>query len=143
MRSSSVAPGVWSGERSVVRLGENPYLPRMQEGSVEVIIDDNVLFGGDLMKKNAAKNGKASVTFELPVEAGAESACVCGSFNEWAVDATPMKRRKDGSQAVNVQLTPGRHEYRFFIDGERWENDGAADGYVPNGLGSDNSVVDV
>lgn len=95
------------------------------------------------MRRNATKNGKVSVTFELPVEAGVEAACVCGSFNKWAVDATPMKRRKDGSHSVTVQLSPGRHEYRFFVDGGRWENDGDADGYVPNGLGSDNSVVEV
>jgi 1,4-alpha-glucan branching enzyme len=127
----------------VVRLAENPYLPRMWEAGLEVTIDTTVLGEGDPVRKNAAKNGKASITFELPVDAGAESACVCGSFNEWALDATPMKRRKDGSHSVTVQLRPGRHEYRFFIDGARWENDGAADGYVANGLGSDNSVIDV
>ncbi|GAL11582.1 hypothetical protein JCM19233_2572 [Vibrio astriarenae] len=32
-------------------------------------------------------------------------------------------------------------QFRYLLDESVWENDHAADEYVPNGLGSDNSVV--
>ena len=31
--------------------------------------------------------------------------------------------------------------YRYLLDGSRWENDWSADEYVPNGYGSDDSVL--
>jgi hypothetical protein len=33
------------------------------------------------------------------------------------------------------------HRFRYLLDGERWENDHAADAYVPNPYRSDDSVV--
>jgi hypothetical protein len=32
-------------------------------------------------------------------------------------------------------------QYKFVIDGTRWENDPETEGYAPNGLGEYNSVV--
>ena len=41
-------------------------------------------------------------------------------------------------------LPPGRaYRFRYLLDGHRWENDWDADAYVPNGFGSDDSVVDL
>ena len=55
-----------------------------------------------------------------------------------------MKRRKDGSFSSIVSLKPGQsYRFRYLLDGTRWENDGAADAYVPNEFGSDDSVVNV
>jgi len=33
--------------------------------------------------------------------------------------------------------------FRYLVDGERWENDWAADAYVPNPFGGEDSVVEV
>ncbi len=33
--------------------------------------------------------------------------------------------------------------FRYLLDGERWENDWAADGYVPNPFGSEDSLLEV
>jgi 1,4-alpha-glucan branching enzyme len=53
-----------------------------------------------------------------------------------------MKRRKDGSFTLTLSLQAGReYRYRYLLDGERWENDWAADGYTPNPFGSDDSLV--
>ncbi len=55
-----------------------------------------------------------------------------------------MKRRKDGSFTLTISLKPGRqYRFRYLLDGERWENDRAADAYAPNPFGSDDSVVEV
>jgi len=55
-----------------------------------------------------------------------------------------MKRRKDGSFYLTISLTPGRsYRFRYLLDDTRWENDWAADQYVPNDFGSEDSVVQV
>ena len=45
---------------------------------------------------------------------------------------------------MTVTLDSGRRSrYRFLVDGERWENDWAADAYAPNEYGGDDSVVEL
>jgi hypothetical protein len=34
-----------------------------------------------------------------------------------------------------------QYRFRYLIDGERWENDHAADGYAPNPFGSEDAVL--
>jgi 1,4-alpha-glucan branching enzyme len=96
-------------------------------------------------KKEYTKTGRSCrVTFELPTEVKAQSACLCGEFNDWDQSSHQMKRRKDGSFTLTISLKPGRqYRYRFLLDGERWENDWAAEGYAPNALGSEDSLVTI
>jgi len=68
-----------------------------------------------------------------------------GDFNGWDADAMPMKKRKDGSWSLEIELEPGR-EYQFLyqLDSERYVNDDAADAYIPNPFGTgENSVIRV
>ncbi len=85
------------------------------------------------------------VTFRLPGEAAgsAESANIVGEFNEWNIYATPMKRLKNGSFVVTLDLEPNReYQFRYLLDDEIWENDGEADKYVSHPYGDgENSVV--
>ena len=96
-----------------------------------------------MVRRTATKTGStARVTFEMPPGVASDSVSLCGEFNGWEPPGTPLKRRKDGSFSVTVSLPAGRsYRYRYLIDGERWENDWAADAYAPNGFGSDDSVV--
>ena len=98
-----------------------------------------------MIEKAYTKTGRSCrVTFVLPANAGAVSASLVGDFNGWNLTAQPMKRRKDGSFTTTISLKPGReYRFRYVLDGHRWENDEAADGYVPNEHGSDDSVVRV
>ncbi len=98
-----------------------------------------------MLKKTYVKSGKSCrVTFELPAAVNAQSACLCGEFNDWEPSAHPMKRRKDGSFALTLGLPSGQeYRYRFLLDDDRWENDWAADAYTPNEFGADDSVVQV
>jgi 1,4-alpha-glucan branching enzyme len=95
------------------------------------------------MKKTYSKTGTSCrVTFELPADAGAKSAALCGEFNEWDKSKHVLKRRKNGSFSTTISLKPGsEYRYRYWVDGERWENDWAADKYVPNEFGTEDSVV--
>ena len=94
------------------------------------------------MRKQHLENGTCKVTFDLTAAAGVNDVHLCGEFNDWSPTATPMTRRKDGSFRVTVVLEPGRpYRFRYLVDGVRWENDWAADAYVPNDYGGEDSVV--
>ena len=98
-----------------------------------------------MIKKAYSKTGRSCrVTFELPPEVNAETACLCGEFNKWDPTAHPMKRHKDGRFSLTISLKPGQeHHFRYLLDGGRWESDWGADAYVPTPFGSENSVIKV
>jgi 1,4-alpha-glucan branching enzyme len=83
--------------------------------------------------------------FVLPQEAtkAAKTVYIVGDFNDWKVNASPMKKLKNGSFTIVIDLPVGKeYQYRYLIDGTNWENDWDADKYVPNPYGDgDNSVV--
>lgn len=86
------------------------------------------------------------VTFTLDAEAcgSAKAVSLVGEFNGWDWAATPMERAEDGSFSVALDVPCGRsYQYRYLLDGSRWENDWYADRYVPAPYGGDNCVVDV
>ncbi len=85
----------------------------------------------------------SKVTFVLPKEAveNAETVAVLGDFNNWQ-EGIVLAKQKDGSFKAAVELEKGRsYEYRFLINGEKWENDWAAEAYAPTPFGAYNSVV--
>ena len=84
------------------------------------------------------------VTLSLPKAAAveAESVTLVGEFNEWDRQSLPMKKLKSGDFKTTINLPVGNeYEFRYLIDGKRWENDWAADKYVPNAFSAENSVV--
>lgn len=95
------------------------------------------------MKKEYTKTRRScKVTFELPAEVEAEEAALLADFNQWDADANPMKRSNKGGFKLTVSLKPGSsYRFRYLLDGQRWENDWDADGYIPNPYGTQDSVV--
>lgn len=87
------------------------------------------------------------VTFSLSKEIvkSAKTVHLVGEFNDWNEKATPMKKSKDGSFSVTLELETGsEYQFRYLIDGKIWENDWNADKYVVTHFGDcDNSVVAV
>ena len=98
-----------------------------------------------MFEKEYTKTGRSCrVTFTLPAEVGADTASLCGEFNEWDPKANPMKKRKDASFVVTISLKPGQeYRFRYLIDGERWENDWDADSYQNNPYGTQDSIISV
>ncbi len=109
-------------------------------------------------KKNFKKNGNmgikkqylkssttCKVTFRLPKEAvpRAQSVTIVGDFNNWSISDTPLRKLKNGTFAVTIDLERDReYQFRYLIDFKKWENDWNADKYVPNPYGDcENSVV--
>jgi 1,4-alpha-glucan branching enzyme len=71
----------------------------------------------------------------------ASSILLVGSFNNWQIGETPLKKTK-GAWSVSIDLETGKeYQFRYLIDGNSWENDPEADAFVPSGLGSENSVL--
>jgi 1,4-alpha-glucan branching enzyme len=90
-----------------------------------------------LKTKNVCK-----VTFSLPAAVQGETVYLVGDFNSWDEHSHPMKRQKDGSFTLTVDLEKGReYQFRYLVNGTEWHNDWEADRYVPNPFSGDNSVV--
>lgn len=100
-----------------------------------------------LKKKFLKSKPVCKVTFNLPAEAAetAEKVVLVGDFNEWnKKEGFEMKQLKNGSFKTTVDLETGKtYEFRYLIDGKKWENDWEADNYVKTPFGTENSVVDV
>ena len=94
------------------------------------------------MIKSRGWDGLARVVFSLHAQ-GASRASVCGEWNDWS-PAKDIMELIDGRFTLVIELEAGRtYRFRYLLDGDCWENDWAADAYVPNCFGSEDSVVDV
>jgi len=99
-----------------------------------------------IVKKQYLKSKPlCKVVFGIPSELAddAREAWLVGDFNRWDQIATPMKRLKNGSFSVTVDLETGReYQFRYLIDGNRWENAWNADKSVLTPYGDTyNSIV--
>lgn len=99
-----------------------------------------------LTKQYLKSKPVCKVTFSLPAEAveNASKVALIGDFNGWdPAEAAALKKQKDGSYKATLELEPGKeYEFKYLLDGEKWENDWEADKYVPSRVeGSENSVV--
>lgn len=74
--------------------------------------------------------------------AGARQVQLAGSFNDWNPGRTPMQHVDRDTFQIKVPLRPGRHLYRYVIDGQ-WRNDPANHVVEINPYGELNNVVDV
>jgi len=96
-------------------------------------------------KKIKESIGKASTmkqiefTFRAPE---AKKVYIAGTFNDWNPKLMLMKKDKDGTWRILIKLTPGRYEYKYFVDGT-WAQDVPAAEVVPNPFGTNNCVITV
>ena len=70
----------------------------------------------------------------------AQAVFVAGTFNDWQPSATPLLKQTDGRWIVELMMEPGRHEYRFIVNG-KWTNDPLSAAYVSNPFGDLNCIV--
>ncbi|MCR4954460.1 MAG: isoamylase early set domain-containing protein [Treponema sp.] len=98
------------------------------------------------LKKSFSKDKtKCTVTFIVSAEAakGAQTINIAGDFNSWSSTDTALTKNKDGSFSVKLELDAGReYQFRYLLDGYKWENEWEADKYIPAPYSNaDNSVV--
>ncbi len=80
------------------------------------------------------------VNFVL-VARSASSVALVGDFNSWDRSTTPLRASGAGVWSIAVPLTPGRHEYAFVVDGQRWVADPEAARTTADDFGAPSSVV--
>lgn len=96
---------------------------------------------GPAPKKRTGAAAKL-VSFEHFAPAARVVALV-GDFNQWDSSKHPMKLGAGGQWQVAVRLKPGTYQYKFVVDGDRWEEDAANPNKVVNEHGTSNSLCEV
>lgn len=96
-----------------------------------------------ITKKYLKSKPLCKVTFKVKKEEcnAAETVAIAGDFTEW--QETPMKKLKSGDFTVTLDLEKdSKYQFRYKLNEESWENDWAADDYIPSPVSlEDNSVV--
>ena len=72
----------------------------------------------------------------------AKKVILAGSFNKWDTKKLAAKKDSKGSWVVKTNLKPGKHEYKFFVDGA-WVNDPRCTSCIPNAFGTHNCILEV
>lgn len=93
-----------------------------------------------LTKKFFKTKDEAEITFEFYKD-GLDSVSLVAEFNNWQpLDMKFVKKDKVFRTRVRLPKNSEFH-FRYLVNQNEWENDFAADAYIPNTFGSDNSVV--
>ena len=91
------------------------------------------------MARQMETPAKQTFRFSSP---GAMSVLLVGDFTHWQESGIPMHKGKDGIWVATVELPPGKHTYRFLVDGD-WRDDSECTLRVPNPYGSQDMVRQV
>ena len=96
-----------------------------------------------ITKEYLTDKGVCKFTLPQDIANSSKKACIVGDFNNWDQKQTPMRKRRDGILSATVELPTGKeYQFRYLIDGTRWENDNEADKQVPSTFqDAENSVV--
>lgn len=82
---------------------------------------------------------KQPVVFEY-FDPSAAVVTLVGNFNQWNPTVRPLKRDAGGQWRATVKLEPGTYQYKFVVNGDRWEEDPLNLHRVMNEHGTFNSV---
>jgi hypothetical protein len=115
-------------------------------GAVAVaLVAFTVFINFNLFSPEMIPNGLTEVQFSL--RAGAESissVAVVGDFNDWNPNKHLLQdENEDGIWTATLRLEPGRYEYMFILDGQKWVPDPEAYRYVRDGFGNKNAVIEI
>lgn len=69
----------------------------------------------------------------------AKSVTLAGEFNQWSTTSHPLRKNQFGVWEITVPLPPGRHPYKFVVDGN-WVADPTNPEKTEDGHGGFNSV---
>lgn len=89
---------------------------------------------------------KVKFVLAADIVANASNGLLLGEFNNWDLEnGFSLKKAKDGSLTATVELEAGRsYQYRYLLEGGRWENDQNASGYTHvESFGAVNCIVHV
>lgn len=76
------------------------------------------------------------VTFTFAPDRPRRSVAVAGTFNSWRGEQTPLQQLDTGHWQVTLPIAPGRHLYKYVLDGEEWVRDPANPWVSEDGQGN-------
>ena len=87
----------------------------------------------------------AEVQFSLRISDNkTHTVAIAGDFNNWNPQANLLEDPEgDGIWTATLNLEPGRYEYMFVMDGEKWFPDPNALRYVKDGFGNKNAILEI
>ena len=87
----------------------------------------------------------AEVEFSLRISDNKiHTVAIAGDFNNWNPQANILEDpEEDGIWTGTLKLEPGRYEYMFVMDGEKWFPDPNALRYVKDGFGNKNAILEI
>ncbi len=87
----------------------------------------------------------AEVQFSIKLnDSKAHIVAVAGDFNGWNPQANLLEDPDgDGIWTGTLKLEPGKYEYMFVLDGEKWIPDPNALRYVKDGFGNKNAILEI
>jgi len=87
----------------------------------------------------------AEVQFSLKINDNkAHTVAIAGDFNNWDPQTNTLEDPEgDGIWTGTLNLEPGRYEYMFVMDGEKWFPDPNALRYVKDGFGNKNAILEI
>ena len=91
------------------------------------------------MPRMTGAGHEVELTFHAPE---ARKVHIAGNFNAWNVKSSPMKKGRDGTWRIKLKLSPGKYEYRYFVD-EAWASNQPCAELVPNTFGTNNCAMSV
>lgn len=97
-----------------------------------------------IKKQYLKSKPECKVTFKAQKQLvkDAQKVFISGDFNNWEAQELEMKKMKSGECSISLNLPVGQeYQYKFVIDGDRWESDTEADKLVENEFSGLNSVV--
>ena len=109
-------------------------------GDGDAVVTTPGISGASPVQTASTATARRPVQFVF-VSADARQVSLVGSFNDWDVNATPLKLSQNGMWSVEVPLEPGRHVYSFVVDGQQWVPDSTAPRAPADELGISNSIV--
>ena len=92
------------------------------------------------MFSKGRKKGITRFAFQPCGQVSVGKVHLVGNFNQW--NPHTMRRQKNGSYVMNVELSPGTHEYKFIVD-EQWVVDPDNNAWSLNSYGTLNSIAQV
>jgi hypothetical protein len=87
----------------------------------------------------------SEVQFSLKINDNkAHTVAIAGDFNGWDPRANLLEDPEgDGIWTGTLKLEPGKYEYMFVLDGEKWFPDPNALRYVKDGFGNRNAILEI
>ncbi len=87
----------------------------------------------------------AEVQFSLKINDNkAHTVAIAGDFNGWNPQANILEDPEgNGIWTGTLKLEPGKYEYMFVLDGEKWFPDPNALRYVKDGFGNRNAILEI